>query len=294
MKKIIEVSNLTKKFNNDLALNKLNFSVHTGEIFGFLGPSGAGKTTTIKILTGQLSHDGGDITILGQTPNTFQKIANHVGVVSDTSGFYEKLSIYDNLLAYCKLFSVTRTRLNALLKQVNLYNHRKTIVEKASTGMKQRFLLVRAIIHQPKLLFLDEPTSGLDPLMQREFFQILKERNERGTTIFLSSHILSEIQRNCTRAAIVRQGRMIACDRVEALAQASAKRVTVHGDINISGLRGVRDLQQEGDGFRFLYAGDINALLRTLAGHPVTDVSIAEPDLEEIFMHYYLEGGAGE
>ncbi|NDO56772.1 ABC transporter ATP-binding protein [Lactobacillus reuteri] len=206
---MIEVSNLTKKFNDDLALNKLNFSVHTGEIFGFLGPSGAGKTTTIKILTGQLSPQDGNITILGQNPNNFQKIANQVGVVSDTSGFYEKLSIYDNLLAYCKLFSVTRTRLNTLLKQVNLYNHRKTIVEKASTGMKQRFLLVRAIIHQPKLLFLDEPTSGLDPTTVKRIHELLVNLKKAGTTIFLTTHNMHEATLLCDHLLLLNNGRLV-------------------------------------------------------------------------------------
>lgn len=209
MKETIKVNNLTKKFNNNLALNNLTFVVHTGEIFSFLGPSGAGKTTTIKILTGQLSHDGGDITILGQTPNTFQKIANQVGVVSDTSGFYEKLSIYDNLLAYCKLFSVTRTRLNTLLKQVNLYNQRKTIVEKASTGMKQRFLLVRAIIHQPKLLFLDEPTSGLDPTTTKKIHELLTNLKKSGTTIFLTTHNMYEATLLCDHLVLLNNGKVV-------------------------------------------------------------------------------------
>ena len=209
MKETIKVNNLTKKFNNNLALNNLTFVVHTGEIFGFLGPSGAGKTTTIKILTGQLSHDGGDITILGQTPNTFQKIANQVGVVSDTSVFYEKLSIYDNLLAYCKLFSVTRTRLNTLLKQVNLYNQRKTIVEKASTGMKQRFLLVRAIIHQPKLLFLDEPTSGLDPTTTKKIHELLTNLKKSGTTIFLTTHNMYEATLLCDHLVLLNNGKVV-------------------------------------------------------------------------------------
>lgn len=209
MKETIKVNNLTKKFNNNLALNNLTFVVHTGEIFGFLGPSGAGKTTTIKILTGQLSHDGGDITILGQTPNAFQKIANQVGVVSDTSGFYEKLSIYDNLLAYCKLFSVTRTRLNTLLKQVNLYNQRKTIVEKASTGMKQRFLLVRAIIHQPKLLFLDEPTSGLDPTTTKKIHELLTNLKKSGTTIFLTTHNMYEATLLCDHLVLLNNGKVV-------------------------------------------------------------------------------------
>ena len=140
--------------------------------------------------------------------------------------------------------------------------------------------------------FIDEPTSGLDPLMQKEFFDILRERNEAGTTVFLSSHILSEIQRNCTRAAIIREGKIIACDRVEALAKTNAKRVNIHGSADLSSLSGVRDMQQSEAGMNFLYSGDINILLSALSAGDIQDLSIAEPDLEEIFLHYYEDGGA--
>ena len=146
-----------------------------------------------------------------------------------------------------------------------------------------------ALQHRPRLLILDEPTSGLDPLMQRAFFEILQEQNRAGTTVFLSSHILSEIQRNCTRAAIIREGRVIACDSVEALAKTNAKRVSLRGAVNLDALPGVRDVRRTQDTLSFLYGGDMHALLSALAGGSVQDVSIAEPDLEEIFLHYYQE-----
>ena len=160
-------------------------------------------------------------------------------------------------------------------------------VEELSFGNRKKVGIVCALQHNPKLCILDEPTSGLDPLMQREFFDILREKNRNGMTVFLSSHVLSEIQRNCTRAAIIREGRLIAEGSVEELAKTSAKRVNVHGDVFLGGLKDVRDVQQFDGGVNFLYGGGMKELLRVLAAGRVTDLSIAEPDLEEIFMHYY-------
>lgn len=290
----IKAEGLTKYYGKARGIVGLDLCVEQGEFFGFIGPNGAGKSTTIRTLLGLIRPSSGKAAVMGkEIGKENQEILREVGYLPSEAVFYQGTRVRDVLRLSAGLRKMDcREEAERLCQRLGLDGAKK--VEELSFGNRKKVGIVCALQHSPRLLILDEPTSGLDPLMQREFFQILKERNERGTTIFLSSHILSEIQRNCTRAAIVRQGRMIACDRVEALAQASAKRVTVHGDINISGLRGVRDLQQEGDGFRFLYAGDINALLRALAGHPVTDVSIAEPDLEEIFMHYYLEGGAGE
>ena len=134
---------------------------------------------------------------------------------------------------------------------------------------------------------MDEPTSGLDPLMQREFFDILRERNREGATIFLSSHVLSEIQHNCSRAAIIREGRMIACDSVEALSRTNARRVTVHGRVLLEELEGIRDKKRTENSVSFLYGGDMNRLLQVLASGEVWDLSVSEPDLEEIFLHYY-------
>lgn len=155
----------------------------------------------------------------------------------------------------------------------------------------QKVSIVCALQHCPELLILDEPTGGLDPLMQKEFFDILRERNKQGTTIFLSSHVLSEIQRNCTRAAIIRDSRIIASDSVDALSKTNAKRITVHGQVNLDELDGVRDTKESGDSISFLFSGNINALIRFLSSSKLTDLTVTEPDLEEIFLHYYEKGG---
>lgn len=164
-------------------------------------------------------------------------------------------------------------------------------VDELSFGNRKKVGIVCALQHRPSLLLLDEPTSGLDPLMQKEFFDILRERNRAGATIFLSSHVLSEVQRNCDRAAIIRDGRIIACDSVEVLAKTSAKRVSVHGVVDLAPLPGVRDLMAENGVLSFLYSGDMNSLLRTLSSGQIDDLAVTEPDLEEIFLHYYEKDG---
>ena len=160
-------------------------------------------------------------------------------------------------------------------------------VEELSFGNKKKVAIVCALQHDPELLILDEPTGGLDPLMQKEFFDILQERNQRGRTIFLSSHVLSEIQRYCNRAAIIRGGRIIACDSVEALSRTNAKRISVSGNVQLNELQGIRDKKKEGDAISFLFSGDMNELIRILSAGKVKDLTITEPDLEEIFLHYY-------
>jgi ABC-2 type transport system ATP-binding protein len=163
-------------------------------------------------------------------------------------------------------------------------------VETLSFGNRKKVGILCALQHSPELLILDEPTSGLDPLMQRELFDILQERNRAGATVFLSSHVLSEIQRYCTRAAILREGRLIACDRVEALASTNAKRVTVRGQVQLDGLAGIRDQKTEGGSVSFLYSGEMPQLLQRLATGRVEDLSVSEPNLEEVFLHYYQKG----
>ena len=164
-------------------------------------------------------------------------------------------------------------------------------IDDLSFGNRKKVAIVSALQHRPKLLILDEPTGGLDPLMQKEFFDILRERNREGATIFLSGHILSEIQRNCTRAAIIRDGKMIDCDSVDALSKTNAKRITVHGSINLEPLSDVRDIKNSENTVSFLYGGDMGSLLRTLASGQVDDLTVTEPDLEEVFLHYYEKEG---
>ncbi len=204
--------------------------------------------------------------------------------------FYSGMKVKDILKLSANLRRKDCTEeAKVLCERLQLDTEKK--IEELSFGNRKKVGIVCALQHNPRLCILDEPTSGLDPLMQREFFDILRERNEKGTTIFLSSHVLSEIQRNCNRAAIIREGRIIACDSVEALSKTNARRVTVRGKIDLKMLKKVKDIQKSENSISFLYGGDINELLKVLTAGNITDLTVAEPDLEEIFMHYYEDGG---
>ena len=207
---MIVVKNVTKKFGQKVALEEISFEVNKGEIFGFLGPSGSGKTTMIKILTGQLNADSGQTELLGKvseklTPADLEQI----GLVSDTSGFYEKLSLYKNLQAYAKLYGKPNSRVDEVLKQVDLYESKNLAAEKLSTGMKQRMFLARALINKPQVLFLDEPTSGLDPTTSKKIHELLLELKEAGTTIFLTTHDMNEATLLCDRLSLLNRGHLI-------------------------------------------------------------------------------------
>ena len=211
---LIEVKHLAKQFADKLALSDVSFAVEKGEIFGFLGPSGSGKTTTIKILTGQLSSDKGAIAVLGKTPAQLKRDDyEKIGIVSDTSGFYEKMTLYKNMLAYAKLYGVSKARVDELLKRVNLYDDRNKVAEKLSNGMKQRMLLARALLNEPDLLFLDEPTSGLDPMTTRLIHRLLLEFKEKGTAIFLTTHDMHEATLLCDNLALLDKGSLVETGR---------------------------------------------------------------------------------
>lgn len=287
----IQTMSLTKYYGKARGIIDLSLSVKEGEFFGFIGPNGAGKSTTIRTLLGLISPTSGQAQVFGMDIRKDRKqILSDIGYLSSEAVFYTGMKVKDILKLSADLRKVDCTEeTKRLCDRLQLNTNRK--VEELSFGNRKKVAIVCALQHQPRLLILDEPTSGLDPLMQREFFEILRERNKQGTTVFLSSHVLSEIQRNCTRAAIIREGRIIACDSVEELSKTNAKRVTVHGKIQIQALYGIRDLQETDGSYSFLYSGDMNHLLQTLADGDVSDLSVAEPDLEEIFLHYYENGG---
>ena len=206
----ILISNLTKKFKDKTALKEISFSISSGEIFGFLGPSGAGKTTTINILTGQLPPDEGEVKILGKycaqlTSDDFLEL----GIMSDNVGFYDRLSLYDNLLFFAKFHSVEIAHLDHLLKRLKLYDDRFNKAEKLSTGMKQRMLLIRAILHSPKVIFLDEPTSGMDPTLSQIVHELLLEIKNSGATIFLTTHNMDEATKLCDSIALLHEGKIV-------------------------------------------------------------------------------------
>lgn len=288
----IEIHSLKKYYGKNRGIDEISLTVEEGEFFGFIGPNGAGKSTTIRTLLGLIRPTGGSARILGLDSKEDQKkILALTGYLPSEAVFYPGMRVRDVLKLSADLRKKDcQAEASRLCERLQLDPSRK--VDELSFGNRKKAAIICALQHDPQLLILDEPTSGLDPLMQKEFFEILRERNAAGTTVFLSSHILSEIQRNCTRAAIIREGKIIACDHVEALARTSAKRVNLHGRAALEKLSGVKDLQQTEDTANFLYSGNIRDLLDVLSGGEIHDLSISEPDLEEIFLHYYEEGGA--
>ncbi|MDD7077112.1 MAG: ABC transporter ATP-binding protein [Lachnospiraceae bacterium] len=287
----IETNKLTKYYGKSRGIIDLDLAVEQGEFFGFIGPNGAGKSTTIRTLLGLIQPTTGSARILGKDILTEKEaILAQVGYLPSEAMFYSGMRVKDVIKLSADLRKKDcRKEAENLCRRLDLDTSKK--VEELSFGNRKKVSIVCALQHKPAVCILDEPTSGLDPLMQREFFSILKERHEQGTTIFLSSHILSEIQRNCTRAAIIREGRIIACDSVEVLGRTNAKRIHIQGDLDLSSLSGIKDLKRSEHGMSFLFGGDINELIRALSGQDIHDLSIAEPDLEEIFMHYYVDGG---
>lgn len=287
----IQLSNLTKYYGKSRGILNLNLDVKEGEFFGFIGPNGAGKSTTIRTLLGLITPSSGQAKIFDETIRRRNpQIRSHIGYLPSEAVFYRGIKVKDLLKLSADLHHKNCSAEREILcRRLQLDVNRK--VDELSFGNRKKVAIVSALQHQPKLLILDEPTSGLDPLMQREFFHIIRERNEQGATVFLSSHVLSEIQRNCTRAAIIREGRIIACDRVEALSKTNAKRISVQVQVSLDSLEEIRDLKENDGIFSFLYGGDIHRLLETLSAGTITDLSISDPDLDEIFLHYYENGG---
>ncbi len=207
---IIEMSHVRKEFKEKTALKNLDVKVREGEIFGFLGPSGAGKTTTIKLLTAQLLPTKGNVKVLGREVYTSKRyLFNNIGVLSDNSGIYDRLSVWDNLALFAELYGIDKETITDVLNKVGLSNNAKTETKKLSKGMKQRLMIARAVLHKPKLLFLDEPTAALDPGTAQEIHKLLRLLNKEGTTIFLTTHNMEEADKLCHRVAFLNDGEII-------------------------------------------------------------------------------------
>ncbi|MFG6113699.1 ABC transporter ATP-binding protein [Halobacillus sp. MO56] len=208
MENIIEVKRLMKTFGNHTALRNVNIQVKKGETFGLLGPSGSGKTTTIKILSSQLQQTSGEVNIFGMDTMKLRDPAQmrRIGILTDNSGLYSRLTVYDNLALYCNLYDVNKQRIDEVLHQVNLLHEKNKHVQKLSKGMKQRVTLARSILHKPDLLFLDEPTSALDPVNRKRIHKIINQLNREGTTVFLTTHDMYEAEDICDRVAFLDHG----------------------------------------------------------------------------------------
>ncbi len=208
-KVLLQLSHISKRYRTELALKDISITLHKGEILGFLGPSGAGKTTTIKIITGQLRQTSGEGKILGADTTNIDSIYEKIGVVSDNSGIYEKMSVWQNLSMFAKIWRVPNARTEEVLRQVGLLEHRKKQAGKLSKGQTQRLVLARAVLHKPRILFLDEPTSGLDPSTAVSIHKMLLDLKQEGMSIFLTTHNMEEAAKLCDNVALLHQGKIV-------------------------------------------------------------------------------------
>jgi len=291
MPNTIEINNLTKYYGNSRGIIDVTFQVEEGEIFGFIGPNGAGKSTTIRTLLALIYPTSGSASIFGlDCIKNAPEIAKRVGYLPSEVFYYDGMRVRD-LLNYSASFykKDCRKKIADLAGRLDLDLSRK--IEDLSLGNKKKVGIVQGLLHSPDLIILDEPTMGLDPLMQKSFFELMQEENERGATILMSSHILNEVQRVCGRVAIIKDGRIITVDRIASMKETSYKRfkIEVQEALPESAfqMEGISDLEIEGKFYSFIFRGDINLIISRIAGWKLMNLWADEPDLEEIFLHYY-------
>jgi ABC-2 type transport system ATP-binding protein len=290
---MIQIERLTKTYGKARGVTELTLRVPEGSCYGFIGPNGAGKSTTIRTLLGLLAPTAGSARVLGLDCRRERRaILAQVGYMPSEAMFYPNMRVEEVIRFSASLRKQDcRAEADALCQALDLDGRKR--IRELSLGNRKKVSIVCAMQHRPRLYVLDEPTSGLDPLAQRTFWSLLEGRRQEGATVFLSSHVLSEIQRQCSRAAIIREGRLLREGAVAELTGAGTRRVTLRGGELPSQLPGAADLRREGDTASFLYSGSVDSLLEALRGRHLADLHITEPDLEEIFLHYY-EGGDGQ
>lgn len=286
----IEVNGLTKAYGDFRAIDSLDFTVEEGEIFGFLGPNGAGKTTTIRTLLGFLSPTEGSARILDaniQNERELIKAKEHIGYLPDSLSFDEDVT-GNKILEYFGDLRGDEDK-DKLLEYFHPPLDRP--VREYSAGNRRMLGIIQAFMHNPDLVIMDEPTTGLDPLKQDYLHEFIEEERARGCTIFFSSHILSEVQRVCDRVGILRQGKLITLEDIDSLLSRGGKNVRIKTgvDIDVGTIESddIVDIETIGDTIQFTYTGDYDELVTYLTNFTLEDILISEPDLEEIFMHYY-------
>lgn len=288
----IVTTGLTKLYGQKRGLDGLDLEVRTGEVFGFLGPNGAGKTTTIRILLDLIRPSSGVARVLGQEPRAARRaLRQRIGylpgdfVVESGSSALEVLTFLGNLRG-----GVPRARIDALAERLGL--DLRPAIRRLSKGNRQKVGLIQAFMHQPEMLILDEPTSGLDPLVQQTFLQLVREARANGQTVFMSSHVLSEVQQCADRVGIIREGQMITVESVETLRARAVRRVEIHFDDPVPAeafnrLTEVQEVSVDGTVLRCRLAGRADGLVKAAARYPVASILAEEPDLEELFFTYY-------
>jgi ABC-2 type transport system ATP-binding protein len=290
---IIEAGNLSKYYGKVRGIEGVNLEIGEGEIFGFIGPNGAGKSTTIRILMNLIFPSSGSARIMGlDVIRQTKEIKQKVGYIPSDANAYSSMDV-NEFLNYClRFYNVPNgsKRISELSGMFELDLKRK--IADLSMGNRKKVSIVQSLIHNPRLLIMDEPTTGLDPLMQSVFFELLRSENLKGTTIFFSSHVLSEVQMFCKRVAIIKEGKIIQIEDIGNLRKKQLKRIFIEfgepvkpESISIPGAVNLNT--GPGNVLTFFYSGDIDELVRFLSGKKLNNLIIEEPSLDEIFMHYY-------
>ncbi len=287
---IIEIKDLTKYYGEVKGCENVNITIKEGEIFGFIGPNGAGKSTTIRTMLSLIYPTSGSVTIFGQDAIEFgHDVRKEIGYLPSEIFYYDKMKVIE-LLRYSASFydKECEDRIQYLSEVMELDLDRR--IQDLSYGNKKKVGIVQGLLHSPKLIILDEPTSGLDPLMQQKFFNLIREENKKGATVFFSSHILSEVQQLCNRVAIIKDGEIVSIEDMEEMKKDNYKKITMHGTNLNNGkfeIDGVTNLIQSEEKTEFFFKGDINQVIKIVSKLKLKDIAIEEPTLEEIFMHYY-------
>ncbi len=289
----IQISGLTKKYGRDRGIENISLQVEEGEIFGFIGPNGAGKSTTIRVLLNLLFPTSGSARIMGyDIVKDSKNIRTQTGYIPSEANPYPDMSARE-FLRYCASFygvADAEKRTGELMEMFEAEPGRR--ISDLSSGNRKKLSIIQSFLHRPRLLIVDEPTTGLDPLMQSRFFDLLRSENRNGMTVFFSSHTLSDVQMLCRRVAIIREGKIVNVEEIESLRKKQLRKIRVEfaeksGD-SLAGLPGIENLIAVTERtVEFIFSGDINILLSALRGMTVSDLTIEEPSLEEIFMHYY-------
>lgn len=289
MKKILEIKNLTKYYGKTLAVKDLSLDLHVGEIFGFIGPNGAGKSTTIRSIMNLINKTKGEVYFLGETLTKDNiKLKEQIGYLPSEIHLYEELTVKE-MLDYHETFykKDLSKRRKELVKRLKLDENKK--IEDLSLGNQKKLGIVLSLMHNPKLLILDEPTSGLDPIMQQVFYEILQEEKEKGTTIFYSTHILSEISKICDRVGIIKDGNLLKVESIKELQNKNLNIVTIKSsdieDIKKKLRLDVEHIDEETIKFKNVLS--TNELIKLLSSYKIEKLLIEEPTLEDIFLHYY-------
>jgi ABC-2 type transport system ATP-binding protein len=289
---VIEIKNLTKDYRGSRGVVDVNLNIEEGEVFGFIGPNGAGKSTTIRTLLGLIYPTSGTATIFGKSCTENPEVRKELGYLPSEVFYYDNMRVMDLLKYSASFYKKDCTkRIKELAEIMDLDLKKK--IDDLSFGNKKKVGIVQGLLHEPKLIILDEPTSGLDPLMQQKFFDLIAQENKKGATIFFSSHILSEVQKMCSRVAFIKEGKIIKTEKMSSLQENSYKRFSIETKSGINkeifNINGVSSFEIKNNTAHFIFKGNINTIMKKISEIELRNISIEEPDLEEIFMHYYAK-----